>query len=376
MKHLSIHPSMDAFKSEMDGLIRPHVSLIKEGSKPIIGYCKEGGEFTAHEQGSAAFVDLGGSSVPSGPTTPHGGVVVEYNFTSDNRLLSRGGIYDNLEALYLDGQLYDIDNLILNVDESASGSASGSGSGAEIIYKSIEMPASVSTGKHTVEFCIGSDPWRSSWLRGTTGNLKSLPNANNLFFHSNGTGYVSLGLPSGRVWAMWNIGSTANEIGLGDYFMWASTSPHTNDELKEADAPYFANPGYSKYIDAFNELELMDDAAHVILGGSWRIPSIEDWKELFENTNHEIKYNGGTSYYEFKPLNSEELTPDVLRLPICNFKGEIVFDESLAYWTRISKDKNGMSRAYFLTNYDPFQIKPYALMPIERYFATQIRAVI
>ena len=108
------------------------------------------------------------------------------------------------------------------------------------------------------------------------------------------TDYIDLGLPSGLLWARCNIGAE-KPTDYGDYFMWGSTEPNTNDECFWDIAPF--NGGYDefneKYFDSLknkvcpnNILADRFDAVSVLLGNGWRMPTKEDFKELFNNAEH------------------------------------------------------------------------------------------
>ncbi len=116
--------------------------------------------------------------------------------------------------------------------------------------------------------------------------------------------YVDLGLPSGLKWATVNVGANAPEE-FGDYFAWGDPEPyyeegHAQDSpienWKEGKSTGYewtsykwcnnGNRGYlNKYLDNGDVLELDDDAAHVNWGGSWRMPTREDWDELLNTDN-------------------------------------------------------------------------------------------
>ena len=106
--------------------------------------------------------------------------------------------------------------------------------------------------------------------------------------------YVDLGLPSGTLWATFNVGASAPEE-YGDYFSWGETQPkkdysvnnykYCNDDIKKltkycSDAK-FGNNGFT---DTLTSLPLMDDAAFVNWGSDWCMPTYEQWKELIEYT--------------------------------------------------------------------------------------------
>lgn len=109
---------------------------------------------------------------------------------------------------------------------------------------------------------------------------------------------VDLGLPSGLLWAKYNIGAT-NEEEAGLYFQWGDTQGYTAEQVGDGEgqkafrwADYkFSIDGsssnFSKYnaSDSKTVLDLEDDAAHVIMGSNWRMPTFEEYKELCLNTD-------------------------------------------------------------------------------------------
>ena len=101
----------------------------------------------------------------------------------------------------------------------------------------------------------------------------------------NGYEYVDLGLPSGLKWATCNVGATSPEQ-AGLYFAWGETTGYTSDDVKSGVRsfnPDTYNAGPAASISA--NLTLEQDAAHVNLGGNWRMPNKDDYQELFDNCN-------------------------------------------------------------------------------------------
>ncbi len=105
-----------------------------------------------------------------------------------------------------------------------------------------------------------------------------------------GTGtheYVDLGLSSGTLWATCNVGANSPEE-FGDYFAWGEISPKNNytwSTYKYCNGDEYSLTKYctdSEYgvVDNKTTLELSDDAAHVNWGGSWRMPTRDEIKEL------------------------------------------------------------------------------------------------
>ena len=120
--------------------------------------------------------------------------------------------------------------------------------------------------------------------------------------------YVDLGLPSGIRWSKCNVGATI-ETEYGDYFAWGDTetyyepgyaqdNPQTHWKAGNTDgyswSAYKWCKGYHKLTKYCNDseygnngftdtkiiLDPEDDVAHVMWGGSWRMPTMSDWSNL------------------------------------------------------------------------------------------------
>lgn len=103
----------------------------------------------------------------------------------------------------------------------------------------------------------------------------------------NGHEYVDLGLPSGLKWAACNIGADSAKD-YGDYFAWAETEPKENYTIDTY--LWYNNGRITKYTNEDGKTSLADynyadDAALQKWGGTWRIPTKEDFDELISNTN-------------------------------------------------------------------------------------------
>ena len=110
----------------------------------------------------------------------------------------------------------------------------------------------------------------------------------------NGHEYVDLGLPSGLKWATCNVGASSPEQ-AGLYFAWGETIGYTANDVTSgvrafSEDVYNAGPAASISAD----LTLEQDAAHVNLGGNWRMPTREEFNELRYNTTQTwtTDYNG------------------------------------------------------------------------------------
>ena len=113
-----------------------------------------------------------------------------------------------------------------------------------------------------------------------------------LFTTENGHDFVDLGLPSGTLWATCNVGAS-NPEEYGGMFAWG--------EIQEKDSYTwdnyaFGNFDYNNYTitkytllpkfglqDGRVTLESEDDAAAVVMGGEWVMPTADQWTELLNN---------------------------------------------------------------------------------------------
>lgn len=108
--------------------------------------------------------------------------------------------------------------------------------------------------------------------------------------------YVDLGLPSGTLWATCNVGASRPED-CGDYFAWGETvtkAVYDWKSYKYGHCPddHFAITKYCTdsiygldgFVDNLTVLEPADDAATANWGADWRMPTKEEWKELFLKT--------------------------------------------------------------------------------------------
>ena len=101
--------------------------------------------------------------------------------------------------------------------------------------------------------------------------------------------FVDLGLPSRILWADRNIGAAAPEE-FGLYFAWGETEGFTLQQIQEGVRSFnwedykFGNP-VSKYnnTDGLIVLQEVDDAAYQI-DNTYRIPTVQAWSELIDNT--------------------------------------------------------------------------------------------
>ena len=150
---------------------------------------------------------------------------------------------------------------------------------------------------------------------------------------TNGHEYVDLGLPSGLKWAKCNIGAE-KESNYGLYFQWGDVVGYRRGQVGSGEGKkYFdwsdykycngSNKTLTKYnnsssygtVDNLTTLELSDDAASVNMGGSWRMPSLEEYEELLNNTTNTMTTVGG----EFGRLLTSKTNNKTLFFPCSGY---------------------------------------------------------
>ena len=133
----------------------------------------------------------------------------------------------------------------------------------------------------------------------------------------NGHEYVDLGLPSGLLWATCNIGAT-NPEDYGNYYAWGETT--TKSEYNWSTYQYcngsgstltkYCNSssyGYNGFVDNITTLFPEDDAATANWGGNWRMPTKEEFEELYNNTTVTWTQQNGVNGRLFTATNGNSL---------------------------------------------------------------------
>ena len=105
-------------------------------------------------------------------------------------------------------------------------------------------------------------------------------------------------------WASWNIGASKPED-YGFYFSWGETSPKTN----YAWSTYKFGNSLSKYNSTYNKktLEPSDDAAVVLWGDNWRMPTNDEEKELYQKCSWKYTTVNGINGYQVTGPNGNSI---------------------------------------------------------------------
>ena len=176
----------------------------------------------------------------------------------------------------------------------------------------------------------------------------------------NGFDYVDLGLPSGTMWATCNVGADKPEdegllfqFGRVDGYRFGDTNHNfrTNKQNKQDTGDEFIPKTTSGKLYGKNDiLDLEDDAAHVNMGGKWRMPTNDQLKELINNTTHNaVTINGVKGMLLTSNINGQ-----LMFIPFGGWWDDDNFDYAGYYgimWSSQVQASNVDNNAYILSCY-------------------------
>ena len=128
---------------------------------------------------------------------------------------------------------------------------------------------------------------------------------------------IDLGLPSGLKWASFNVGATKPEE-FGGYYAWGETFEKLNYGMSTYKWCNGSFDTLTKYctdsrdgtVDNKTVLDPEDDAAHVKWGGTWRMPTLDEIKELCNSCTWQwTSVNGVNGYKVTGPNGSSIFLP-------------------------------------------------------------------
>ncbi len=133
----------------------------------------------------------------------------------------------------------------------------------------------------------------------------------------NGHDYIDLGLPSGTLWAACNVGASAPEI-YGDFFAWgevSAKSSYTWANYKYCNGDFnsltkycsMSSFGDNGFVDNLKVLEPSDDAATANWGQDWRMPTVDEMRELRDNCVILWTVHNGTKGFMFTGPNGNSI---------------------------------------------------------------------
>lgn len=191
---------------------------------------------------------------------------------------------------------------------------------------------------------------------------------------------IDLGLPSGVKWACCNIGADKPEK-AGEYYAWGETSPqwyvhsgHYSMDSSGTSGLWFSMTKYcidsaQGTVDNKISLDLADDVVHKKLGGTKRMPSMDEMNELLSQCQLEKTTVNGANVCKFTGPNGNSIF-----LPVTGYwsYGELEYTGNTGeYWSRsLDLVFNHKARILYFSDYDESQESSS-----ERYKCKQVRAV-
>ena len=183
---------------------------------------------------------------------------------------------------------------------------------------------------------------------------------------------IDLGLPSGRKWACCNVGADVPE-GFGGYFAWGETV--------EKDCYIWDNYSYAKYLAIEKDYvceSLGDDiggtkydVAHVKWGGTWRMPSRDDYLELSNNCESQQTDYHGISGWLFSGPNGNSIF-----MPAAGWKIYVTYHDVVNSWTStLYSDPFKFRYAYFFTGVSLLSDYFFNVVYNERFSGKTVRPV-
>jgi hypothetical protein len=167
--------------------------------------------------------------------------------------------------------------------------------------------------------------------------------------------YVDLGLSV--KWATCNVGADSPED-YGDYFAWGETSPKSTynwSTYKWGDyenfTKYNTKSGFGT-VDNKNQLDLSDDAARANWGGSWRMPTHDEFMELIEKCSWTWTIQNGVKGYKVTSKTND----NSIFLPAAGYRYSSSLNDAGSfgyYWSSSlgTDDPNGAGYVGFYSSY-------------------------
>ena len=190
--------------------------------------------------------------------------------------------------------------------------------------------------------------------------------------------YVDLGLPSGTLWATFNLGAHSPEE-EGNYYAWGETSgkweysweQYRYYDINDYSLTKYCTQSDKGIVDDLTELLPEDDAATANWGSEWQTPSLEDFSELMNSdyTTTTWTTQGGKNGFK---ITSKKNGNSVF-LPAAGYCYETTFDaddENGCYWSRtLATDAPLKAQAQFFSSYGS------GTSALERMYGLSIRPV-
>ena len=176
-------------------------------------------------------------------------------------------------------------------------------------------------------------------------------------------------------WATMNVGANAPEE-YGDYFEWGETEPKDNYSWSTYKWCNGSSSTMTKYcfdsdygtVDNKTVLDLEDDAARANWGGSWRMPTYEEIKELFEKCTWEWTTLNGVNGRKVTGPNGNSI---FLPAAGCRYGSSLSYAGSYGYYWSSSLSTDNPLNGWYLSFYSSYFYMNYS----SRYYGQSVRAV-
>ncbi len=156
---------------------------------------------------------------------------------------------------------------------------------------------------------------------------------------------------------------------LGGYYAWGDTSPKNRYDTSTYKWTYGAD--FSKYNTADNNMILdpEDDAAHVILVGSWRMPTYDEWTELCTNCTWTWTTRDNVGGY----LVTSNKTGNSIFLPANGYRNDMILQKAGSsgyYWSSSRKEEHNYAMCVYFNSgsikpsYDHRSIVGFTIRPV------------
>ena len=295
---------------------------------------------TANEYGIVSTIDNLTIQVKGTSTISAGGFAAIRN--SNSHCTITGGtlkVSGRTFGLYV---IYNASMTIDNCNVESDGSVGTNNTGAKMTITNSTLTAKSKIYAHasmtgiqqlTLTGCAITQPVDAAYdasLKGVALNGQLVISQVVIEPTNTGMEYVDLGLPSGTKWATKNLGASKPSA-YGDYYAWGETETKTEYTWATYKWGTESKPTKYKVTDSNTTLYPEDDAATAKLGSPWRMPTLDEIKELLDNCTWTWTTQDGKNGYEVKGSNG-----NTIFLPAAGYRlGSELYDAGSwgEYWS-------------------------------------------
>lgn len=152
-------------------------------------------------------------------------------------------------------------------------------------------------------------------------------------------------------WRSWNVGASKPEE-YGRFFAWGDVTGQIWDGTSWSGDGFRKAPEYE--LDSKGNLKPGFDAAHVALGGNWRMPTKAELQELLDNSN-QVWGSVGDVYGILFIGKKQGYTDKAIFIPAAGYggNGEYIYSDDASYfWTGSFAKEDSNTWAWYLNTYE------------------------